>query len=391
MGEHDSELSALIRTVRSRWRATSALRAWTLAAASAALVLGLALSVQRFVAPDGGPFIALWVVAIVAAMVCLGWFVAPLRRAPGEHQVARYIEECCPELEDALVTAVVGGIAASRRAGPADPPSAMHAAVAADAVRRTRDLDLDRIVSRRALRYSAIRAAAATLILCAVAGFALEPAGRAARVLALYLFPSRLALDVFPGDAKVREGDPLRILVRIPGTVGGVVPVLLVGKGVGGGNAWRETRMEAASDGFAAVFDHVAESFSYAVTAAGTSSREYAVTVIRPPRVERIDLRYEYPPAFGMQPRQEEDGGDIYGPAGTRVHMVVHADKPVAQAALTLTGGQRVVLNSRGGVLEGDLTIVEDGSYRVALADSDGQTGCRRARRRYREQSCGSR
>lgn len=363
MGEHLSQLSALIRTVRNRWRATSALRAWTRAAASAALVLGLALSVQRLVAPDGAPFIALWVVASLAAMVCLGWFVAPLRRAPGEHQVARYIEECCPELEDSLVTAIVQGIAS---------PSPMRAAVAADAVRRTRNLDLDRIVSRRTLRDAAIRATAATLVLGTIAGFALEPAGGAARVLALYLFPSRLALEVVPGDAKVREGDPLRILVRIPGSAGGLVPVLRVGKGVGGGTAWREVRMEAASDGFITGFEHVTESFTYAVTAAGTSSREYAVTMIRPPRVERIELRYEYPPVFGMPPRQEADGGDIYGPAGTRVHMVVHADKPVTQAALTLTGGQRVVLSSRGGVLEGDLTIVEDGSYRVALADADG-------------------
>lgn len=359
MGEHLSELSALIRTVRNRWRARSALRAWTLAAGSAALVLALALSVQRFVAPDGGPLIALWVVAGIAAMVCLGWFVAPLRRTPGQRQVARYIEECCPELEDSLVTAIVQGIAA---------PSPMTAAVAADAARRTRGLDLDRIVSRRTLRHAAIRAAAATLVLCAAAGFAFEPASRAARVLAVYLFPSRLALDVVPGDARVREGASLRIIVRIPGAVGGVVPVLRVGKGT----EWREARMEAGRDGFITAFANVAESFKYAVTAAGTSSREYAVTVIRPPRVERIDLRYVYPTAFGMQPRQEEDGGDIYGPAGTRVHIVVHADKPVTQAALTLTGGQRVALQARDGVLEGDLTIVDDASYRVALADADG-------------------
>ena len=51
--------------------------------------------------------------------------------------------------------------------------------------------------------------------------------------------------------------------------------------------------------------------------------------MIRPPRVEQINLRYEYPKAFGMAPRQEEDGGDIYGPAGTRVHVTVHVDKPV--------------------------------------------------------------
>ena len=42
---------------------------------------------------------------------------------------------------------------------------------------------------------------------------------------------------------------------------------------------------------------------------------------MRPPGVEQIDLRYEYPPAFGMEPREEQDGGDIYGPAGTRVRV----------------------------------------------------------------------
>ena len=45
------------------------------------------------------------------------------------------------------------------------------------------------------------------------------------------------------------------------------------------------------------------------------------MTVMRPPRVERIDLRYEFPAALGMPPRDEEDGGDIYGPAGTRVRV----------------------------------------------------------------------
>ena len=96
------------------------------------------------------------------------------------------------------------------------------------------------------------------------------------------------------------------------------------------------------------------------------------MTVIRPPRVERIDLRYEYPPAFRMAPREEEDGGDIYGPAGTRVRVTVHVDKPVTQAALNVTGGQPVALAADGDTLEGDLVIGDDGSYRVALADADG-------------------
>ena len=75
-----------------------------------------------------------------------------------------------------------------------------------------------------------------------------------------------------------------------------------------------------------------------------------------------------------MDPREEEDGGDIYGPAGTRVRVTVHTDKPVRDGALTLTGGEPIALSQRGDVLQGELTITEDGSYRVALADTDGLT-----------------
>ena len=130
MGEQYSELSAFVRTIRSRWRMMSALRALTLAAASTALVAGLALMAQYLVSPEGGALIALWMAVAVASLISVGWFAVPLRRGPTEHQVARYIEECCPELEDALVTAIVHGVASS--------PSPMALAVAEDALRRTR-------------------------------------------------------------------------------------------------------------------------------------------------------------------------------------------------------------------------------------------------------------
>jgi hypothetical protein len=98
------------------------------------------------------------------------------------------------------------------------------------------------------------------------------------------------------------------------------------------------------------------------------------VTVLHPPRVEQIDLHYEYPAAFGMKPRDEEDGGDVYGPAGTRVRITVRPTKPVRAARLALTGGKAIPLTWRPDLnaLQGDMTIAEDGSYRVALADADG-------------------
>ena len=359
MGEHYTELSAILRRVRARWRTMSALRAWTWTAAAAAGVLLLALIAHRLVAPEGPALVALWGVAALAVIACAAWLL-PLRHAPADHQVARLVEECCPELEDALITAIAERDDTTRRA--------MLASVLADAAKRCRNLDLDRIVSRRALRKAAMLAAAATVALFVLGFFSAGPATRAGQVFALYLFPERIVLEVVPGDVKLRAGQPLQVIARVPGSSGGVVPVLRYGRG----KEWQEARMESGKDGFAFSFDRVEDGFSYSVAAAAARSRDYTVTVVRPPRVERIDLHYEYPRAFGLKPRLEEDSGDIYGPVGTRVRISVITDKPITSAALTLGEGKRVALRHGAEGAEGELLIAEDGSYRVALGDGDG-------------------
>jgi hypothetical protein len=359
-GDQRTELLAIVRRARRRWRAMAALRAWTLASAVMTLTLGMALVAQRAMAPQGVWLIAWWSITVVTALFSAAWLLAPLRRVPGDGTVARYIEERFPDLEDTLVTSI-----AHARADDTRP---IVAAVLDDAVRRARRLDVARIVSGRALRHAAIRAAAATVALSVMVGFSIGPVERAAGALMMYAFPTRLVLDVAPGDVKVRAGETLRIVARIANAAGGVVPTLRIHESGG----WRETGMEDGSEGFAAALEDIQEGFRYAVAAAGIRSREYTVTVMRPPRVERIDLRYEYPPAFRMDPRVEEDGGDVYGPAGTRVRFTVRTNEPVMQGTLRLSGGQRLALVGLGTALEGELTIREDDSYRVALADAEG-------------------
>src|SRR5262249_61936221 len=130
------------------------------------------------------------------------------------------------------------------------------------------------------------------------------------------------------GDGRGPPGRPRRIRARIPETAGAVVPLLRYG----GGKDWREARMEPDKDTFAFGFERVEQAFKYTVSAASATSREYNVTVIRPPRVERIDLHYAYPEAFGLRPRIEGDSGDIYGRGGTRVRVSVQTDSPVRRA-----------------------------------------------------------
>ena len=131
-------------------------------------------------------------------------------------------------------------------------------------------------------------------------------------------------------------------------------------------------RMTPAANGsFTATFDRVTTSFPSA-TIADHSSDEFAIEVIRPARVTRIDVRYTYPRGLGLKPRVKEDRGDIYGPAGTTVDLTVTTDKPVARGAITMTNSSTLALGAGAQVLTASMPIRADGSYRVALTDVDG-------------------
>ena len=353
-GEGYAELAALLARVGTLWRAVTTLRLWTRAAAGSAVALALALIVHWLIQPGGAALVALWAAAAALVSAALVSAIASVRRHPGDRQLARFIEEQCPELEDTLVTAVAQD--------PSAAPS-MSSLVIDDAVRRARQVDPDRVISRRTVRAAAMLALAASIAFATLGTVSVPPAAQAANVARVYLFPESLDLRVTPGSVKVRAGESLRIVATLSGH-DVVVPRLRVSDG----DEWREAAMEKVAEGFAFTVEAVEQDFRYTVAAAGTSSDEYAVTVLRPPHVERIDLRYEFPAELGMPPREEEDGGDIYGPAGTRVRVSVHADKPVREAALTLAGGKAIALSMREGVLQGELTITEDGGTGWPLA-----------------------
>ena len=355
------ELLAVLARVRRRWQTMRLLHAVRQAAVAACGVLFGALLAHWLLHPQGGALILLWAVAAASVLALIAAAAMSLASRPRDLQIARLVEERCDELEDSLVTAVA--------AGDAGDTSPMSAAVVHQAVERIGPVDLDRVISRRLLRRTAVIAAAALAAVAIALVFSAQPAGQAVRAAGIYLFPERLGLDVRPGDAKVIEGQSFRVVARVSSGVP-VEPLLRLTVG----SEWRDLPMEPSAEGFTTTVERVDRDFHYVVTAAGATSTEYAVTVLHPPRVDRIDLHYEYPAAFGMKPRDEEDGGDVYGPAGTRVRITVHPTKPVRAARLALTSGKAIPLTWHPDLkaLQGDMTIVEDGSYRVALADGEG-------------------
>ena len=246
-------------------------------------------------------------------------------------------------------------------------------ALLADTARRLDDVNPAAVVPHEAMRRAAWRAAAAVVLLAGTGAVLSAPAARAARASWLYLSPGGFAFRVSPGNVRVRPGTPLVVSVDAPPSIGTLVPEVEARIG----EASRRERMTAAEPGrFTFTFPTVPSSFKYHVQVASRRSPEFQVTLLEPPRVSRIDLTYDFPAFTHLPARSEEDGGDVYAPEGTRVHMVVRpavTTAPVASAALALRSGRQVPLTiAADGSVSGDLVVSADDGYRVQLTDTDG-------------------
>jgi len=375
MDQYDS-VRRLIDTVRSRWIRMRAFRATIRAALAGGFLIGVMLVGVRWMTGYPGVLAAATVVTLGVAFGAALWFLAPLRRRPSDAQVARFIEERAPQLEDRLATAV--------DAAAAPAPTPFRDLAIADAARRAERVEIDTVVPADRLRRAGLQAAA-TLAFVAIMLFAgREPARQALDAASLTFFPARTSLEVAPGHARIKAGTALDVRARLVGNRAPVIAQLQIADAreaaaPGSENllAWRPIDM--ASDGggrFHLQLNAVTAPFTYRVVAGSVTSPPYTVAVVHAPRVTRIDVDYTYPAGLGLQPRTEQDSGDIYAPAGTDVRIRVLTDRPAASGGLALGDGQRIPLSGgaagSGGVLSASLKVVDDNSYRITVADGEG-------------------
>jgi hypothetical protein len=240
------------------------------------------------------------------------------------------------------------------------------------AVRRLREIDISRLVPPSDLRKSGLAACGSGAALLVALVLAAPGAQRAFETARLRFFPGSIAVQVFPGDARLQEGSSLRIRAAIRasrGTLSHVVPNLTLTTN----GDHRVVPMARSGDEFEYTVRAVDRSFTYAVTAATVRSATYSVTALSAVRVTRIDLHYTYPAFSHLPPRDEQDGGDVYAPAGTRVRLAIHTDKPIARGHLALGSSPVLPLRATDDCrAEAELVLSKDDSYRIRLADLDG-------------------
>ena len=365
MADHHASIRQMLARVRARWRRLRVFEAVVRGALALAAVFTAALFLGLWTARSPLALAATGAAALVAGAAALAWGLRPLRDAPSDARLARFIEERVPSLDDRLVSAV--DVVSSP---DPDALAPLARTMLADAAARADAVDLDAVVPGEALRRAGFQAVAAALVLAAVAFVGRDRAREAWDAAVLALFPSRVTLQVTPGNARVKAGDALAIEAELVGNRAPVEPQVQIASDQG----WRDAPMRHGAAGrFRLALPSVSAPFQYRVVAGKVVSPTFAIAVVRPPRVARIDVDYTYPASLGLKPRTDEDSGDIYAPAGTAVRLRIQTDRPAAAGKMTLADGAPIALTPESPtLLSGTLTVSSDNSYRVELADSDG-------------------
>ena len=366
MSERQNELGAVLAEVRRRWPRRVRLSAWAVGTVAATMLLGVGGLTVWLLASEGCP----WRLSPCScsppsrsSLLCA--VVATCQRRPPTCSWRGFVEERARRASTMSSSRprqharLVGGVGHPRSHASGGPGRRGRRRTNASSAPTRCAAAASRRRGRHARRWS--------------------PAAR------LFARPIGAGGRASPRRTCCRRASPIEVEPGTPGCAPGSRSRSAPGsRGARGGHrarrwspaadeAAKTVRMAAASDGtFAVTFDDVQASFVYPRRGRRRAVRRLRGHGDRPARGRAHRPALPVPEGLGLPPRVEDDGGDIYGPAGTdgRLH---DRHRPAGEAgALTLADGSQRRALGDGRRARGSLPIGADGAYRVALADDDG-------------------
>ncbi len=368
------ELLDIIRGVRRRWRMKVALRgASGVAGLGVAVLLAGAylLEVWRFTPAAIVTFRIGVGLAFVALLAYL--FARPLLRRVTDEQVALYLEEHEPSLQEAIISAVEASRAESR--SPAS--AALVRKLVQSAVEKCGEIEAGRRLERTPIRRYAIAVAAIVLAACAV--FVFGPAYLRHALSALVIVSRDVEaaapyrIEVSPGNATVHRGADQTITATLDGFDASQA-VLMVRKNPDAGYD-RLPLVRGDGNQFEGMVFNLASPVDYFVEADGVRSPVFTLKVVDLPYVQRLELEYRFPAYTGLPPRKVEDGGDIAVLKGTEIHVRAVPTMATRGGEIVVDDSTRTPLAAQAdGALTASFRADHDGFYRIEL---DAPTGDR--------------
>jgi hypothetical protein len=340
-------------------------------ARAAAIGIGGVLAITAFTVwtlqrEEFSPAIAfLGRVAIVALIACVAALLLwrPLRRLSSDDG-ANIFEQRLPD-EDGRIRTYLDG--KRREAQGIGTP--LLSLLAADAVGIAERTPPHEIVSSGRIAVGVLigGAALAVLVGLLVAGPAYWGFGSRHLLLGMelprYAVPVR-RIAVTPGNATVRRNSDLAIRATVEGFHPREVSVFVR---FADRQDWERAPMQPATDEesrFEFRLYAVRGPLQYYVDAEGTRSGEHSVTVVDLPRIERVQLTYEYPQWTGLSPKMDDASRDIRAVEGTNVKVEVVSDAPLESPALIVDGNSGELVQ-QGRSSTGAIVVTKPGRYQI--------------------------
>jgi len=307
----------------------------TVVIGAAALLASLFLGVLFAHVPGAYLPLAVGTAATLAACF-VRYLVWPLVGAPDLRRFARQAEDRLPELRSLLVNALeLAPIADGTRRAPGDTSPELAAALLAQAERRSRDTDFQKLAPD-ALPHGwgrpLVVVAALWVVAWVVAPGPLSRAGfgllhpRAAAAAAI-------TIDVHPGNITLAPGATLEVQAHVDGS-SGTPSLSFVSQG-----QERRVRMRPAgeSGSWTGSVEGIAAPGVYHVTLGPVSSHEYRVTLSGDAAPVSFEITYRYP-AYTHLPGETQSAtrADLTGLQGTHATVVVNLDRVVSRVSWTL-------------------------------------------------------
>ncbi|NNM28317.1 MAG: hypothetical protein HKO57_02255, partial [Akkermansiaceae bacterium] len=165
-------------------------------------------------------------------------------------------------------------------------------------------------------------------------------------------YPTKTKLDLGAEDLVVKEGDSAKISVGVSGDVPDKAKFYLR---TGDGNP-REIELDVIDGHCEYMLASASRDFSYRIKAGDARSGWHEVRVIAAPRIEKAEVRLEFP-AYIERDTETIEALTLTVPEDTQVHWQLTLDRPIREAALHRDGKEPLPLRVTNG---GRQVVIEE-------------------------------
>ncbi len=383
-------LRQTLSTLRRRRSRLYVLQQVSLAVVGVVALVLLLSALEAWWQPSRGGDIALFSILVAGVAAAIWHVLYRVGRMQSDDQfLAQYVEGRIPDLEQRLLTSLeFNSDAMDADTRGVSPQFVRQLWADAEIHVQEQQQQVDEVIPTRnswvslgsALGTVVIAAAALLLsdALLTSAGrllwpFASEPAAPVATVEV----PREILISVEPGDISMQRGDAATIVARVTNAMPSEIQLRVQSDNVN----WQELTMRQDASGsdsasYSYFMPSVQEDVVYYVNFVQNGeqrSEQFRISLYDLPKVEQIDVAYQYPEYTGIEDNAETDTGDMLVPEGTQVELLVTFNKNVETATLEFqdneAGYQNLPLTIEGNTGRATLTITGDGVYRVMAED----------------------